>query len=367
MIHEEIEPMFTAHVVVVVIAAPDDNRRFHTAIGHVLNWWNWASAEQHQIVLMTSRAQCRPPAEDLDLADGPVESLDHCDVFIAVFDPMGPHAAKTIGDVVRAKRAGKLVLAWVIAESPPHGLSADDQAWLSDVTQRLMKEGVVPRYIGHGDLHFESRLQSAIGADLTYTSLSTLKAHFESAAAARQVTNYRTPVALLGPQIWAVTVMNHSLSLATDLTVRVDAVDREGNDLFDGARRSRQAISDVFAKLRTGPWPDEHRPLIDRSGVSLARGPSFLTNAMDVLAAHTALDFPRWLRPNQHASALYVLEPNASPRVRVKFKDEAGEVWSRTNDAEPERVSSPPASKSMERRTSCPQVPTDPTAFPPTR
>jgi hypothetical protein len=366
MIHEEIEPMFTAHVVEVVIAAPDDNRRFHTAIGHVLNWWNWASAEQHQIVLMTSRAQRRPPAEDLDLADGPVESLDHCDVFIAVFDPMGPHAAKTIGDVVRAKRAGKLVLAWVIAESPPHGLSADD-AWLSDVTQRLMKEGVVPRYIGHGDLHFESRLQSAIGADLTYTSLSTLKAHFESAAAARQVTNYRTPVALLGPQIWAVTVMNHSLSLATDLTVRVDAVDREGNDLFDGARRSRQAISDVFAKLRTGPWPDEHRPLIDRSGVSLARGPSFLTNAMDVLAAHTALDFPRWLRPNQHASALYVLEPNASPRVRVKFKDEAGEVWSRTNDAEPERVSSPPASKSMERRTSCPQVPTDPTAFPPTR
>jgi hypothetical protein len=181
------------------------------------------------------------------------------------------------------------------------------------------------------------------------------------------VTNYRTPVALLGPQIWAVTVMNHSLSLATDVTVRVDAVDREGNDLLDGARRSTQSLSDVFAKLRTGPWPDEHRPLIDRSGVSLARGPSFLTNAMDVVAAHTALDFPRWLRPNQHASALYALEPNASPRVRVKFKDEAGEVWSRTNDAEPERVSSSPASKSMERHTSCPQVPTGPTAFPPTR
>jgi hypothetical protein len=33
------------------------------------------------------------------------------------------------------------------------------------------------------------------------------------------------------------------------------------------------------------------------------------------------------------------LELNASPRVRIQFEDEAGEVWSRTNDAEPERFS----------------------------
>jgi hypothetical protein len=340
--------MFAAHVAEVVIASPDDNGRFHTAIGHALYWWNCASAKQHQIVLVPSIGQRRTAAEDLDLADGPGDCLDHCDVFIAVFDPTWPNAVVTIGDVMRAKRAGKLVLAWVIAESPSDGVGSDDQAWLIDVTQRLTAEGVVPRYIGHGDSHFESRLQSAISADLTYTNLAALTARFDNTASARQVTIYRTPVALLGPLVWAVTVMNHSTSLATDLTVRVDGVDTEGNQLPDGARRSRQAIADVFAKLRTGPWPDEH-PLTDRGGVSLARGPSLLINGMEVLAAHTALDFPRWLRPNQHASALYALEPNASPRVRVQFKDEAGEVWARTNDAEPETVS-----PSRQRNVWCP-------------
>jgi hypothetical protein len=128
--------------------------------------------------------------------------------------------------------------------------------------------------------------------------------------------------------------------LALGLTVHVDAVDSDDNRLPDGATRSKQDLTDVVAKLRAGPWPEEHRPLMNSHAASPALGSSFVANGMDVLAAHTALDFPRWLRPNQHASALYALEPNASVRVRVQFKDEAGDVWSRTNDAEPERFSS---------------------------
>jgi hypothetical protein len=332
--------VFAAHVAEVVIASPDDNGRFRTAIGHALNWWNSVSAERHQIVLVPSIGRYgTPAAEDLHRTDT-AESIDHCDVFIAVFDPMRPDAAKAIGDVARAKRAGKLALAWLIAESPSDVLGADDEAWLSDVTQRLTKEGTIPRFIGHGGSRFESRLQSAIAADLANTNLSTLTVPFNVAARTRQVTTHRTPVALLGPQIWAVTVVNHSTSLATDLTVRVDAIDAEGRDLPGGASRSRQAIADVFAKLRAGPWPDAHRPLMDPGGVSPAREPSLLTNRMDLLAAHTALNFPRWLRPNQHASALYELEGNASPQVHIQFEDESGAVWSRTNDAEPEQVSS---------------------------
>jgi hypothetical protein len=308
--------MFAAHVAEVVITSPDDNGRFHTAIGHALNWWNCTSAKRHQIALVPSIWQ-RPTA---------AEDLDHCDVFIAVFDPMGSHAVETIGDVMRAKRAGKLALAWVTAESPSHA-------------QRMTEEGVSPRYIGHGDRQFDSRLQSAIVADLTYTNLAALTARFDNTASVRQVTIYRTPLPLLGPQIWAVTVANHSTSLALDLTVHVDAVDSDDNHLPDGVTRSKQDLTDVFAKLRAGRWPDEYRPLMNTHGAAPARGASFLTNGMDVLAAHTALDFPRWLRPNQHASALYALEPNASIRVRVQFEDEAGEVWSRTHNAEPERVS----------------------------
>ncbi|CQD18119.1 hypothetical protein BN000_04071 [Mycobacterium europaeum] len=170
----------------------------------------------------------------------------------------------------------------------------------------------------------------------------------ESAAPPRHLTIYRTPVALLGPQIWAVTVVNESASLAVDLQVFVDAVDSEGHDLPGGAARSTQSIADVFARLSTGPWPDEHHPLLEPGGVLPTRQPVLLASRMDLVAAHNAVDFPRWLRPNQHASALYSLEPDASLRVRIQFEDEAGEVWSRTNDADPQRVS--PASPSRRER-----------------
>jgi hypothetical protein len=335
--------VFPAHVVEVVIAAPDDTGRFRTAIGQALNWWNSACAERHQIVVLPSsgpHVDTDTDTEDLDDPRGHAGIGDHGDVLVAVFDPMRRNVVDVMADLVRAKRAGKLVLAWLIGESLSHGVSADDREWLSDVTQRLAQEGVSPQYIGHPDAHFESRLHGAITADLTYTSLSPLRQRYENEASARQVTTYRTPMNLLGPQVWAVTVMNHSTSLAIGLTVSVDAVDSDGNDLPDGAGRSQQPITEVFARLRTDPWPDAHRPLINPPQVTPAGRKVFPTTRMDVVAAHTTLGFPRWLRPNQRTSALYAVKPNASLRVRVQFEDEAREVWSRTNDAEPERVPS---------------------------
>jgi hypothetical protein len=331
--------VFAARVAEVVIASPDDTDRFRTAVGQALNWWNAARGQRHEIVLMPSGGQHRTAeAERLNPSEESAEIVDRGDVFIAVFDPMRRDVVQVMGDVDRAKRAGKLVLAWLRAESPSLGLSADDQAWLGDLTQRLTKVGVIPRYLGRGDAHIEGRLQTAITADLTHRNLGTLASEFEKASPARRLTIYRTPVALLGPQIWAVTVVNHSASLVVGLQVSVDAVDSEGRVRPDGAKRSRQAIVDVVAKVRAGRWPDEHHPLSDPRGVLPVQQPIFLGSRMDLLAAHNVLDFPRWLRPNQHASALYSLEPDASPNVRIKFEDEAGEMWSGTNDAEPERV-----------------------------
>ncbi|HEY1841015.1 MAG TPA: hypothetical protein VGG53_12505 [Mycobacterium sp.] len=337
--------MFTAHVAEVAIASPGGTDRFRTAITRALNWWNGESGQRFQFVLMPSVGPNRAAdAERLDSSEEATGNVDRYDVFIAVLDPVRPDVIEVMDDVERAKRAGKVVLAWLIAESPPHSLGSDDRVWLGDVTQRLTKDGICPRYIGPEDAHFENRLHSAITADLSDTNLSALTEGFETASPAPQLTIYRTPVTLLGPQIWAVTVMNHSTSLAVGLQVAVDAVDSEGNDVPNGARRSTQAIADVFAKLRTGRWPDVYHPLTDPDGMLPGGQPAFLISRMEVLAAHSALDFPRWLRPNQHASALYSLEPNASPAVRITFEDEAGEVWSRANDAEPERVS--PTSRS---------------------
>ncbi|BBZ38231.1 MULTISPECIES: hypothetical protein [Mycobacterium] len=173
----------------------------------------------------------------------------------------------------------------------------------------------------------------------------------ESAAPPRQVTIYRTPVALLGPRIWAVTVVNHGSSLAVDLQVSVDAVDSRGHGVPGGATRSTQTVADVFARLSAGRWPDAHHPLLEPGGVLPTRRPAFLANRMDLIAAHNAVNFPRWLRPNQHASALYRLESNASLNVRIQYEDETGTVWSRANDAERERVSSiSPGRRSVDRR-----------------
>ena len=333
--------VFAARVAEVVIASPDDTDRVRPAIGQDLNWWNAGSGQRHETVLVPSGEQHRTDGtERLDRSAESAQIVDRGDVFIAVFDPMRRDVVEVMSKVDRAQRAGKLVLAWLLAESPSsHGLSADDQAWLGDVIERLSKAAIIPRYLGHGDAHFQSRLQTAIAADLTHRNLGKLASDFEKASPARQVRIYRTPVAVLGPQIWAVTVVNHGVSLVVGLQVSVGAADSDGHVQPRGAERAKQPIADIAAKLRAGRWPDEHHPLIDSHGELPARQPIFLSTGMDLLAANNVVDFPRWLRPNQHASALYSLELHASPNVRIKFEDEAGVVWSRTNDAEPEGVS----------------------------
>lgn len=334
--------VFAARVAEVVIAPSDGTDRFRPAIGQALNWWNAGSGQRHEMVLVPSGGQPHTAgAERLTPSAESAQIVDRGDVFIAVFDPMRRDVVQVMSNVDRAQRAGKLVLAWLLAESPSsHGLSADDQAWLGDMIQHLSKAGIIPRYLGHGDAHFQSRLQTAIAADLTHRNLGKLASEFEKASPARRLRIYRTPVALLGPQIWAVTVVNHSASLVVGLQVSVGGVDSDGHARPGGAERSRQAIADVVTKLRGGPWPDEHHPLSDPRGELPTGPPIFLSSRMDLLAAHNVLDFPRWLRPNQHASALYSLEPDASPDVRIKFEDDAGDVWSRRNDVEPERISS---------------------------
>ena len=69
--------VFAARVAEVVIASPDDTDRFRPAIGQALNWWNAASGQRHEIVLMPSGGQRRtagaerlnPSAESAQIVD----------------------------------------------------------------------------------------------------------------------------------------------------------------------------------------------------------------------------------------------------------------------------------------------------------
>jgi hypothetical protein len=292
--------VFPARVVEVAIASPDSTERFRTAIGHALNWWNRSSAERTQIVLL------------------PSDEHHRCDVVISLVDPIHSTVNQVLRDIVDARGAGKLALAWLIAESPPR---PDHQAKLDDLVARLTKEEIPPRDLGYGTADFDGRLNDAVAADLTPASLGPLLDRLEVSASASQVTICRTPVPALGPHIFAVTVANHSPSLAIDLKVNVDAVDSAGDLLPNGACRSSQLLADVFAKLRVGPSTQQQ----------LSR--------MDLLAAHTTLDFPRWLRSGHRASALYEVDLSAAPHVCIEFEDQSGAVWSRTNDEEPQRIS----------------------------
>jgi len=322
--------VFPAHVAEVVITAPDDASRYRTAISQALSWWNSAGARPHQIVLLPVREPHDTSHEGLDHVDEPATPIDRGDVVIAIVDPSRRGVDEAIGDVLSAKRAGKLAAAWFMAEAPSDGPTSEHQGWLSDVTRRLTEAGIIPRYVGRGDLPFDSRLQGALAADLTDDSLRALKGRVDGASRPPRVAIHRTPVTFLGPQVWAVTVINDGHSLVTGLTVSVDAIDSEANDVPGGVHRSKQPLAEVFAKLRTGRMPD---------AASRPRKPGFLTERMDILAAHTTLNFPRWLRPTQHASALYDVESGARLRVRIQCADAAGTVWSRTNDAEPHVVS----------------------------
>src|ERR1700733_8306236 len=126
--------VFAARVAEVVIASPDDTDRFRPAIGQALNWWDAAKGQRHKIVLMPSGGQHRTAgAERLNPSAASAQIADRGDVFIAVFDPARRDVVQVMGDGDRAQRAGKLVLAWLLAESPSsHGVSADDQDWLGD-------------------------------------------------------------------------------------------------------------------------------------------------------------------------------------------------------------------------------------------
>ncbi len=82
--------VFAARVAEVVIASPDDTDRFRPAIGQALNWWNAASGQRHEIVLVPSGGQRRTagaerlnPSARICPDRGPRRRL-----FIAVFDPM---------------------------------------------------------------------------------------------------------------------------------------------------------------------------------------------------------------------------------------------------------------------------------------
>lgn len=340
--------MFTTQAAEVLITVPGDSGRFRSAVEHALSDWNVAHAQPRQFVLVPAAGKQRA-GDEFGHASDLNEVRADGDLVIAMCDPMRRNLLKTIEDVIRATRTGKLTLVWLLTPSPSDGLSSADQARLHDATQQLIHAGIAPRYIGRGDFDLERRLLSALTADLAGMNLGSPPLRLdrvpESSAVAsyrQAVTTYRTPVTLLGPQTWAVTAINHGHSLVVGLTVSVDAVDYDGNTVPDGAQRSRQPIADVLAKLSTAPWPDQLRHLSDGPGVaSQAPKVAFLTQRTDLLAAHTARDFPRWLRPNQHASSLYTVEPQARLRVRVQYEDDAGAMWSRTNDAKPQAVSAP--------------------------
>jgi hypothetical protein len=317
--------VFTAHVVEVAITSPVDSARLRAVIEHALDAWNSQHGRRRHILLVSSG-----------------RAVERCDVFIAIVDPTLPNSTAAISNVLHIKRSGKFILACLLAEPPAPDVGSDGSYQTSDAAQQLSRAGIVPRFVGAGDFLVESRLRAAVDADLTTIALAELTAKFDRVEQAPEVLASEVPAELLGPGIWAVTVHNRGASLVTGLTVSVEAVDAHGKVVPDGVTRSRQTIaaSEFFAALRTNPWPVSPATPSAPGIVADNRERTFLAERVDVLAAHTALTFPQWLRSGQHTSALYSVVAHTHPRVRIEYHDDAGIRWSRIDSAEPQRVSS---------------------------
>jgi hypothetical protein len=156
--------------------------------------------------------------------------------------------------------------------------------------------------------------------------------------------SYRTSVSILGQGVWRVQVFNHSAGPITRLNVNVSAVDANGSPV-DGVRRSRDVISmdEVFSRIIGDGFAGGFGRIIGQ-GPARMLGNAVASQARpafnDALVGHVADEFPSGLAPNQSAVLLYVLPLGATPVVVTEFNDEAGVPWSRTNDEDPQRLTS---------------------------
>lgn len=339
---------FDAHVLKVLIASPGDTGRERDAIEKALHGWNNARAEREQIHLAPWRWELHAVPELGGSAQAIIDgqAVDACDVVIAVFNAYlgtatDDAASGTAHEIIRAHRAGKPVHVYFSNEPLPRETTPEELKRLNDFKAQMRSEGLLGEYSGVEDLQFKVR--DAIEHDLKSLDLGKVIIRSGKADQARKVMSYRMSVSLLGPGTWRVKVHNHSTGPITDFKVRVSAVDSDGNEVPDGAQRSKEKIAsaDVFAEVIGDALSGSLRPVMGAGGAltaSRALTPTIRPQFQDVLAAHMTDGFPSGLAPDEHALALYVLASNTSPVVRMEFRDEAGIAWSRTNDEEPVRI-----------------------------
>ena len=342
---------FDAHVLKVLIASPGDTRRERDAIEKALHGWNSSRAEREQIQLAPWRWETHSVPELGGTAQDIIgrQAVESCDVVIAVFNARLGTATDdavsgTAHEIIHAHRAGKPVHVYFCTEPFPRDTKPEEIARLNAFQDQLRAEGLLGEYASIEDLQFKVR--DAIEHDLNNLDLGTVVIRSNKADQARKIMTYRTSVSILGQGVWRVQAFNHSAGPITGLRIEVSAVDANGNTV-DGVRRSKDVIAmdEVFSRVIGDGFAGGFSKLIG-PGPARVLGNQVAAQARpafnDALVGHVADGFPSGLAPNQSAVVLFVLPPATTPVVLMKFNDETGVPWSRTNDDEPQRDLSSP-------------------------
>lgn len=340
---------FDAHVLKVLIASPSDTGRERDAIEKALHGWNSSRAEREQIQLAPWRWETHAIPELGGTAQDIIDrqAVKTCDVVIAVFNArLGTATADAVSgtahEIIEAHRAGKPVHVYFSTEPFPRDTKPDEIQRLNDFKDQLRGEGLLGEYAGIEDLQF--RVRDAIERDVARMDLGQVIIRSAKADQARKIMSYRTSVSVVGKGMWRVQVCNHSVGPITRLSVDVSAVDANGNQV-DGVRPSKDVISmdEVFSRIIGDGLASGFSRMIGQGSARML-GNSVASQARpalnDALVGHVADGFPSGLAPDQSAIVLYVLPPGTTPSVVMKFNDEAGNGWSRTNDGDPQRLTS---------------------------
>ena len=136
---------------------------------------------------------------------------------------------------------------------------------------------------------------------------------------------------MFGDSWWTVRIDNASNVVTTILAVDVKAIDGNGNEIPDGCCQANNTlpVDQAFDRsIRAALSGSQHRCSHSTE--------AFRKAVRDAVVGHFVEGWQRTLTPNQHAVMAYTpANPNYKLHVTIRYQDEAGYHWLRSETGQP--------------------------------
>jgi hypothetical protein len=170
---------FSANVLRVLIASPDDTKEERDAVERSLHGWNASRAEREQVVLLPARWETDAVPRLGESGQSVINDqlVDRADIIIALFDSRLGKATDqavsgTAEEIQRANEAGKPVHVYFSQEPLPRDVDEKQLAALRKFQASLESQSLLGTYASPDDLGFQVR--SAVEHNLEHLSLGAV-------------------------------------------------------------------------------------------------------------------------------------------------------------------------------------------------